>query len=148
MWKSNLLLCVFFFSTCAVAQTDTPQPQILVRSLTLGIAPTVIPLQEQQRIIHEGQVHQHASTNVEDIAQRVQYGFQTLGFFKAHAYAPEVKVVSETSQQEIIDVAFSVDPGDRYRLNTITFTGQKAFTDRSVALPVLLSLTEISSTLS
>jgi hypothetical protein len=134
MRKVNLLVYILFLSTCALAQTDTPQPQIIVRTLTLGISTTVVPLDEQQRIIHEVQFHEYAPKAVEEIAQRVQYGFQTLGFFKARADTPAVKVVSETSQQEIIDVAFSVAPGDRFRLDTITFTGQKASTAAQLRL--------------
>lgn len=129
MHRVSLFLCILLISACAVAQADKPQPEVVVRTLTLGVSPTVVSLDEQQQIIQDIQSCKYASDKVDEFAERVQYGFQTLGFFKARAEAPAVKLVSQTPQQEIIDLAFSVDPGDRYRLNTITFTRQKAFTD-------------------
>ncbi len=146
MHKINLLLFLLLFGASAVAQKATPQPEIKVRTLTLGISPTVVPLDEQQQIIHEVQVHEYEPKTVEEIAHRVQYGFQTLGFFEARAGAPVVKVVSETPQQEIIDVAFSVNPGDRFRLDTITFTGQKAFTAGQLRLQFPLADGDIFNT--
>lgn len=129
MHRVSLFLCILLISACAVAQADKPQPEVVVRTLTLGVSPTVVSLDEQQQIIQDIQSCKYASDKVDEFAERVRYGFQTLGFFKARAEGPAVKLVSQTPQQEIIDLAFSVDPGDRYRLNTITFTRQRAFTD-------------------
>jgi outer membrane translocation and assembly module TamA len=127
MRKINLLLCILLISACTGAQTATPDPDITVRRLTLSSLANRLPLDAQQQIVQDirSRIYKHAY--LEEIAERVRYACQVRGFFKADVGRPSVTVVSQTPQKEIVDIAFSVNEGEQYRLKDISFTGEKAF---------------------
>lgn len=127
MRRTTLLLCLFLFTTCCGAQTAPAEPEITVRTLRLNASPEALPSNIQQQIIHniQGRVYKHAYP--EEIAERVRYGLQTHGYFQAKVSDPSIAVVTETPQQEIIDITLSVNQGEQYRLKEISFTGEKAF---------------------
>src|SRR5271157_4775667 len=127
MRKINLLFCIVLISVCAGAQTAILDPDIAVRRLTLTALTNRLPLDAQQQIIQDIQSRTYKRANLEEIAERARYACQVRGFFKADVGRPSVTVVSETPQKEIVDIALSVNEGERYRLKDISFTGEKVF---------------------
>jgi outer membrane translocation and assembly module TamA len=127
MRNVNLLLCIFLVSASAAAQTATPEPEITVRNLTLDTSPGVLPADTQQQIIRsvQGQTYKHSY--LVEITQRVRFGLQTYGYFQAKVSDPSITVVTETPQQEVVDITLAVTEGQQFRLKDILFTGEKAF---------------------
>ena len=124
----RILVCLLLVGVCAAAQTATSAPDITVRRLTLTTVTDRLPLDARQQIIRDIQsrTYKHANSE-EEIAERVRYACQVHGFFKAVMGRPSVTVLSETPQQEIVDISLAVNEGEQYRLKDISFTGEKAF---------------------
>lgn len=127
MRNVNLLLCILLISACAAAQTASPEPEITVRNLTLNTSPDVLPADTQQQIIQSVRGHTYKRSYLEEITQRVRFGLQTYGYFQAKVSDPSITVVTETPQQEVVDITLAVNEGQRYRLKDISFTGGKVF---------------------
>lgn len=127
MRNVNLLLCILLISACAAAQTASPEPEITVRNLTLNTSPDVLPADTQQQIIQSVRGHTYKRSYLEEITQRVRFGLQTYGYFQAKVSDPSITVVTETPQQEVVDITLAVNEGQRYRLKDISFTGEKVF---------------------
>ena len=53
--------------------------------------------------------------------------FQLHGYFKADLSDPEIRIVEINPQREVIDLILDVNPGDKYRLNSISFQNEAAF---------------------
>src|ERR1019366_8352701 len=81
------------------------------------------------------------STKLEEDAERVRYEYQTQGYFKAIVGDPKTKIrdVSgvrwympwKSSQGKVVDITMPVEEGERYRLKEITFSGNKAITNKA-----------------
>lgn len=129
MRNVNLLLCILLLGAYAVAQADTPQPEITVHNLTLNTSSNGLPSSDQQQTIQDILGRKYASDVADEITERVLYGIQMRGFFKAQASRPSVTVISETPQQKVVDMALSVNLGEQYRLKAISFTHERVLTD-------------------
>jgi outer membrane protein assembly factor BamA len=95
---------------------------IVVRNFTLVPSDKLSP-EGEQFVVQEIKSHNYKSTNPNEIAERVRYGFQRLGYFKVVAHDPALTVVSRDNGSEVADVSVKVDVGQIYRLKTIAFTG-------------------------
>jgi outer membrane protein assembly factor BamA len=51
--------------------------------------------------------------------------FLERGYLKATVGPPQPKVAEESSEEILVDVAFTIDPGRQYKLSTIELTGNK-----------------------
>lgn len=127
MRSVNLLLYILLISACAGAQTATREPEITVRNLALNTSPDVLPVDAQQHIIWSIQGRTYKLDYLQEIANRVRYGFQMYGYFQAEVERLSSTVVTETPQREIVDIALSVNQAEQYRLKDISFTGEKVF---------------------
>lgn len=63
-----------------------------------------------------------------DLEERVRFGFQHLGFFKVRTLGFEIEA-PDSANPPTVSVIAHVDEGARYRLKSITFTGNKAISN-------------------
>ncbi len=79
------------------------------------------------------------STKLTEDAERVRYYYQTKGYFKALVGDPKTQIHDtngvkwyfpfKSSPGKAVDITLPVEEGQRYRLKSITFTGNKAVKD-------------------
>ena len=120
---------------CVAAQTSAPEPDIVVGSVTLNGVSKMSPA-DQQQIIQDVESHRYShrapSAVANEVAQRVHWALETRGYFKSRVGEPEIRVVSLTPLQETIAISLTVNEGERYRLDTVTFEGVKAFPEQEL----------------
>jgi outer membrane translocation and assembly module TamA len=106
--------------------TVEPHEDVAVRSFRLIAVPVLTP-DEQKEIEHGIAARSYVRDGLREISERVRMAYQDYGYFKASVGEPEVRVVEQDKQHEIVDVSVAVDPGRQYRLKEILLTGGKAF---------------------
>lgn len=121
-------------SVCLVApgQIDVSNPNPVVHKLRLNNVRAVSG-KEQQRIVREvlsgvgTGFHEKDSDFFDEIAQRIRFEFQSLGYFKVFVEDPVVKVIGKDGERKVVDVNVSVDEGQQYRLKELQFKNAAAF---------------------
>ena len=104
-----------------------PVPQISVRSLTIDCAGCQLAQQDQQQIIEAVKSHTYRPDSLNEIAQRVRYGFQSRGYFKVVVSEPSIALLGRGAADEEANVTVSVTEGEKYQLEDIVFTGNTVF---------------------
>lgn len=78
------------------------------------------------------------ATKLQEDAERVRYAYQTQGFYKAVVEDPKTQIRDTGGGFRIwpfggsgkrVDITMPVEEGERYRLGSISFSGQKAITN-------------------
>ncbi len=69
-----------------------------------------------------------AENKKDDLEERIRFGFQRLGFFKVQVLTVKVEA-PDSANPPTVSVTARVDEGARYRLKSITFTGNKAISN-------------------
>jgi outer membrane protein insertion porin family len=86
-----------------------------------------LPPTDQQRIIRNVRQHVKDKSEIDEVGERVRYGFQRDGFFHVFVQDPTVRVVARNGDQETVDLVMDVQEGEQYRLKDIQFTGSNEF---------------------
>jgi len=126
MHKLAAIIAILLLTTCIAAQSALPKADVTVDSVDFT-GPTKLSQAEQQQIADDVIDHQYQRSNLKEIKERVLYGLQTRGYFKAQVGEPEVKVLTQGKRREIVAVTISVNEGERYRLKDITLQNARAF---------------------
>jgi outer membrane protein assembly factor BamA len=116
-----LFAILLLFGLVAIS-VGADESTIVVRNFTLVPSDKLSP-ESEQFVVQQIKSHDYKSTNPDEIAERVRYGFQRLGYFKVVAHDPVLTVVSRDNGSEVADVSVKVDVGQIYRLQNIAFTG-------------------------
>lgn len=118
------LSCLLF--TCSTVHASE-RSRIVVRRVVLkGVQK--LPIADQHRIIRDIQQHTHSKSDIDEVAERVRFGFQRDGFFRVFVQQdPDVKMVARNGNQEIVDLMMDVEEGEQYRLKEIRFSGSNEF---------------------
>ncbi|PYY01099.1 MAG: hypothetical protein DMG63_04135, partial [Acidobacteria bacterium] len=119
----SIIILALSLSSCLIAagQIQVSDPNPVVHKLSLSNVYSVSPA-EQQRIVGVvlngiGTVfHQKDSEFFDEIAERIRFEFQTLGYFKVFVNKPLVKAIGKDGEREVVDVDVRVDEGAQYRL--------------------------------
>jgi outer membrane protein assembly factor BamA len=120
MRKLLLAFGFLLLPVAAWAQAPTDSTQITVRHVTLtGAGP--ISQADLRSIANDIEKQKYTGSSIAEISDRIRYGLQVRGFFMASAAAPKITVVSNGPGREMIDLAYDVHEGSRYRLKEITF---------------------------
>lgn len=69
-----------------------------------------------------------AENKKDDLEERIRFGFQHLGFFRVRTLALKIEA-PDSANPPTVSVIAHVDEGARYRLKSITFTGNKAISN-------------------
>ena len=133
MRKLKLVLGLLFLPVTVCAQLKPDAVHIKVRNLAL-VGATQISAAEQQQIASEINRLALFADSVDGVSERVRYALQERGFVRAFVDPPDVKVVSSSPSEDIIDATYHVDLGQQYRLKEIAFSNVTP--DKGFALPV------------
>ncbi|PYY04716.1 MAG: hypothetical protein DMG64_04330 [Acidobacteria bacterium] len=141
----SIIILALSLSSCLIAagQIQVSDPNPVVHKLSLSNVYSVSPA-EQQRIVGVvlngiGTVfHQKDSEFFDEIAERIRFEFQTLGYFKVFVNKPLVKAIGKDGEREVVDVDVRVDEGAQYRLKKIQLKNGSAFplTELRAAFPI------------
>ena len=105
-------------------------PQVTIAELVFD-GNLQVPIEEQNQL-SDSLKQQVLSGDVDDVAsgidEKVRSAWQNLGYFNVQARA-DVKVLSSSPVSERIAVSVRVDEGLQYRLERITFKGNKEITN-------------------
>ena len=105
-------------------------PQVTIAELVFD-GNLQVPIEEQNQL-SDSLKQQVLSGDVDDVAsgieEKVRSAWQNLGYFNVQARA-DVKVLSSSPVSERIAVSVRVDEGRQYRLERITFKGNKEITN-------------------
>ena len=129
-----LSVLALLLSVCLVApgQIDVSNPNPVVHKLRLNNV-RAVSQKEQQRIVREvlsgvgTGFHRKDSDFFDEIAERIRFEFQSLGYFKVFVEDPVVKVVGKDGERKVVDVNVSVDEAQQYRLKELQFKNAAAF---------------------
>ena len=103
------------------AQSQSSSVPIKLRHLTL-VRTSQISAAEQQQIAAEINSLAVFPDSVAGIGERLIYTLQERGFFKASVWDSAVTIVSSGPSEEMVDVSYELNLGERYRLQEITFS--------------------------
>lgn len=144
MLRTIFILALLLSWRLVVAgQIQVADPNPIVRKLSLSNVHALSP-REQQRIANEilkgngTGFHQNNSEFFDQIAERIRFEFQSLGYFKVLVKQPVVKMVGKSGGQKIVDVDVTVYEGKQYRLKDLQFKNTAAFpvTELRAAFPI------------
>jgi Surface antigen variable number repeat len=131
MLRSFVLLgCLVCASIVGRGQTEVSHPLPVIHTLTLSNVRAIAP-SEQQRIVRdvlhqvEPAVHGKDNEFFNEIAERIRFEFQRIGYFKVFVTDPVVKAmvkaIGKDGEREIVDVDIRIVEGEQYRLKDIHF---------------------------
>ena len=128
MTRSILIIASFLsFSFVLAGQIQVSEANPVVRKLTLSNVHAVTQ-PEQQRIVQHilnqigTQSHGNKSDFFNEIAERIRFDFQRIGYFKVLVEDPVVKVIGNEANREIVDIDVRVEEGKQYHLKQIDFS--------------------------
>lgn len=118
-------LNVFLLAATTVAQEPTVKDRVVVAVLELtGTAHVSAADLDDIAAEVKGQPYRESHEN--EIGERIQYGFQERGYFKAVVHDPNISNAGKIGGENAVVVAAKVDDGQQYRLATITFANEGA----------------------
>jgi hypothetical protein len=124
----RLIVSVLFLAGTLLAQVSPPD--LIVRHVTL-ITTTPIDFAERQQIICAIELRKQERASVDDLVglfrEVVKDQFQLHGYFKAELADPEMHIAEIDPQREVIDLIVKINPGEKYRLDSISFHNEGAF---------------------
>jgi len=127
MLRSFVLLgCLISVGIVGLGQAQVSHPNPLIHTLTLSHVHALSP-SEQDRLIRdvlhqvEPAVHGKKSEFFDEIAERLRFEFQRIGYFKVLVTDPVVKSIGKDGEREIVDVDIRIVEGEQYRLKHIRF---------------------------
>ncbi len=124
----RLIYAVLFLSGTLLAQVSSPD--LSIRHVTL-ITTTPIDFSERQQIIHAIKLRKEQRAPIDSLSELFREiardQFQVQGYFKAELSNPEIRIVEINQQREVVDLILTVNPGDKYRLDSISFQNEVAF---------------------
>jgi len=133
------------FSLClsVAGQIHVSDTNPIIHKLSLSNVHAITPA-EQQRIARDvlrgtaNGFHQNESEFFDEIAERIRWEFQSLGYFKVLVNQPVVRVLGKNGERKIVDVDVSVNEGEQYRLKEIRFTpnSQSSAAELRAAFPI------------
>lgn len=133
MLRSLVLLgCLISAGIVGHGETQVSHPNPVIHTITLTNVRAVSP-SEQQRIIREvlnqveTSVYSRDSEFFDEIAERIRFEFQRIGYFKVLVTDPVAKVIGKDGEREIVDVDVRIDEGELYRLKDIHFAHNTVF---------------------
>src|ERR1017187_9533404 len=118
MTRFALALAFLLASKAAIAQGAMPANSVTVRNLTL-VNLTQLPVEDYQQIAQDIESRRYQSDWPSEIRNRVHYAFQQRGYFRAEVGEAESTVITEIPGEMVIDVAFRVNAGSLYHLDSI-----------------------------
>jgi outer membrane protein assembly factor BamA len=142
MTRFALALAFLLASKAAIAQGAMPANSVTVRNLTL-VNLTQLPVEDYQQIAQDIESRRYQSDWPSEIRNRVHYAFQQRGYFRAEVGEAESTVITEIPGEMVIDVAFRVNAGSLYHLDSIVVRGCKAFSVEQVRAQLPISLGEL-----
>lgn len=122
------LITVLFLLGLAVVSTSAYESTVVVGKLTLTHSGN-LSAENEKLIQQEIKSHQYKSNAATEIAERVRYVYQRLGYFKVFVHDPVITVVSASTQPQTVEVTVDVDQGEIYRLKNIAFSKTSVFAD-------------------
>jgi len=154
----SIFLVALFLSSCllTVGQEQPSTASPLVHSLNLNTV-HALSTAEQRRIVQDilNQVgtrrYRDDREFFDEIAERVRFEFQTLGYFKVFVKEPAITVIRRDDDRKVVDIDIHVNEGDQYRLKQIRFKNGAVFssTELRAAFPIadgdILDRTKIGS---
>jgi hypothetical protein len=117
-----LALTILVAPNAAIAQSTQ---SVSVRNLAL-MNLTQVPVDEYQQIVQFALSDDVGSTGPDTIPERIRYALQERGYFRAQVGDAVTTLVSETPTKKIVDITLRVDPGSRYTLAELIFSGNEA----------------------
>ena len=124
----RLMAAVLFLAGALPAQVSPPD--LIIRHVTLIMA-SPIDVAERQQIIRGIKLRKEQRAPVDQLSKLFREiardQFQVNGYFKAELPKAEIRIVESNPQREVIDVILDVKPGDKYRLDNISFHNETAF---------------------
>lgn len=140
-----IFIVALALSSCLVAsgQTAVSEQNPVVHTLSLTNVHSLSPA-EQQRLVREllnqvgAKVHRTNSEFFSEIAERIRFEFQRLGYFKVVVKEPAITVIGKDGDREIVDVDIIVDEGNQYWLKEVQFKNTATFPmeELRAALPI------------
>jgi outer membrane protein assembly factor BamA len=121
-----LVLLSISANGAAVAQSSIPKKSVTVRNLTL-INLTQLPVADYEQIVQEIESGRYEGDSPTEFTNRIRYALQQRGYFRPEVGEVEITVVSETPAETVVDISVRVNPGPLYRLDSLVFSGYKAF---------------------
>src|SRR4051794_3319251 len=112
---------------CAAVLVSADESAVAVGKLTINHAGNA-SAETQDFVVQQVKSHEYKSANLVEIAERVRFAFQQVGYFKVVVHDPVFTVVDKGAHPEVVDVSVSVDEGQIYRLKDITFGSTGVFT--------------------
>ncbi len=126
MTRFALALALLFAGNAAPAQDAVPAKSVTVRNLTL-VNLTQLPVDDYQQIVRDVQNGQDQVGWPVDIPGLIREALQRRGYFRAQVGEAETTVVSETAIEKVVDLAFRVDAGQIYKLESLQLPGCNFF---------------------
>jgi outer membrane protein assembly factor BamA len=120
------LITILFLVSFAAVMVSADESATVVGKLTInhtGNAST----ETQDFVVQQVKSREYKSANLVEIAERVRFAFQQVGYFKVIVHDPVFTVVNKEAHPEVVDVNVTVDEGQIYRLKEITFGSPGVF---------------------
>ena len=119
------MIAVFLVAGTLLAQVPSAA-DLNVHHVTL-ITSTPMDFAERQQIIHSIKARKLTRNLLDDdlnqsFSEIARDAFQIRGFFKAQVGSSEVRIVGSTPQRQVVDLIVKVTPGNKYRLDNISFS--------------------------
>lgn len=126
MRSCSFVLAAILLLVSSAVRAIAADRQVIIRRLTLtGVQ--MVSATDERRLIQEIKSREYDSNDLNEIAERVRFAFQKLGYFKVSVQAPNVTAVRADGSRQIVDVNVTVSEGERYRLKDIRFKGSALF---------------------
>jgi outer membrane protein insertion porin family len=123
----RFLISLVLLAGFAAVMVGADESSAVVGKLTLNHTGTA-STDTQDFVVQQVKSHEYKSANLEEIAERVRFAFQQVGYFKVIVHDPVFTVVNKEAHPEVVDVNVNVDEGQIYRLKDITFGSTGVFT--------------------
>ena len=126
MRSRALVLAAILLLVSSAVRAIVADRQVIIRRLTLT-GGQMVSATDQRRLIQEIKSREYDSNDLNEIAERVRFAFQKLGYFKVSVQAPSVTALQPDGSRQIVDVNVTVSEGERYRLKDIRFKASTLF---------------------
>jgi outer membrane protein insertion porin family len=133
-------LAVLLASTAVAQQGE--EPAVRIRQLTL-IGETGLSTREERGVLEEIKKLEYDSNFADEVAARVRFALQDRGYFKSEVDALRITVVRNQQNSKTVDVVVPVHAGALYRVGSINFDGETAFSSNDLRSQFLITDGEI-----
>jgi hypothetical protein len=120
MRKCAFALNVFLLAASTVAQQAAVKDRVVIAVLELS-GTTHVSAADLDDIVAEVKGQPHRESHQSEIGERILWGFQERGYYKAVVSDPNINYMGKVGGEKAVAVTAGVEDGEQYRLATISF---------------------------